>query len=92
MANYRRSVRRLLLAGACLASALVGLAAVWLFAPTGFLVLDTADLLAVFALVLLPVLTAWAVRADRVAQAESSKSVVARLYLSSGTNPACSKW
>lgn len=69
MAYYRRSLRRLLLIGACVASALVGLAAVWLFAPTGFLWLDTSDLLAVFALVLLPVLTVVTVRADRAAQA-----------------------
>lgn len=70
MAHYRRSARRLLLVGACIASALVGLAAVWLFAPTGFLRLDTSDLLAVFALVLLPLLTVWVVRADRAAQAD----------------------
>jgi hypothetical protein len=69
MAYYRRSLRRLLLIGACVASALVGLAAVWLFAPTGFFRLDTSDLLAVFALVLLPLLTVLAVRADRAAQA-----------------------
>jgi hypothetical protein len=69
MDHYRRSVRRLLLTGACVASALVGLAAVWLFAPTGFLRLDTSDLLAVCALVVLPLLTVWAVRADRAAQA-----------------------
>lgn len=69
MDHYRRSVRRLLLTGACITSALVGLAAVWLFAPTGFLRLDTSDLLAVVALVILPLLTVWAVRADRAAQA-----------------------
>jgi hypothetical protein len=50
---------------------MVGLAAVWLFAPTGFLRLDTGDLLAVFALVLLPLLTVWAVRADRAAQEQT---------------------
>ncbi|MFT3687119.1 MAG: hypothetical protein QM783_19715 [Phycisphaerales bacterium] len=69
MAHYRRSMRRFLLIGACVASALVGLAAVWLFAPTGFLWLDTSDLLAICALVLLPALTVAAVRADRHAQA-----------------------
>lgn len=73
MDHYRRSVRRLLLTGACIASALVGLAAVWLFAPTGFLRLDTSDLLAVFALVILPLLTVWAVRADRAAQAAAGE-------------------
>jgi hypothetical protein len=71
MDHYRRSVRRLLLTGACVASALVGLAAVWLFAPTGFFKLGTSDLLAVLALVVLPLLTVWAVRADRAAQAEA---------------------
>lgn len=71
MTRYRRSARRLLLVAACVASALVGLAAVWLFAPTGFLRLDTGDLLAVFALVLLPLLTVWVVRADRAAQAQA---------------------
>lgn len=76
MTHYRRSVRRLLLVGACVASALVGLAAVWLFAPTGFLRLDTGDLLAVFALVLLPLLTVWVVRADRAAQAQAEERAV----------------
>ena len=73
MDSYRRSARRFLLVGACVASALVGLAAVWLFAPTGFLRLDTGDLLAVFALVLLPLLTVWVVRADRAAQAREEE-------------------
>lgn len=73
MAYYRRSARRLLLISACLASALVGLSAVWLFAPTGFLKLDTGDLLAVLALVLLPLLTIWVVRADRAAQAHAAE-------------------
>ena len=77
MDHYRRSVRRLLLVGACVASALVGLVAVWLFAPTGFLRLDTSDLLAVFALLLLPVLTVWSVRADRAAQAAAEERATA---------------
>lgn len=78
---YRRSARRLLLIGACVASALVGLAAVWLFAPTGFLRLDTSDLLAVFALVVLPLLTVWVVRADRAAQAFADESEHASMPL-----------
>jgi hypothetical protein len=72
MAHYRRSLRRFLLIGVCIASALVGLAAVWLFAPSGFLWLDTSDLVAVCALVLLPVLTIVAARADRQAQAAAA--------------------
>lgn len=81
MDHYRRSVRRLLLTGACVASALVGLAAVWLFAPTGFLRLDTSDLLAVFALVILPLLTIWAVRADRAAQAAAEERASAYTHV-----------
>ncbi|HYD02228.1 MAG TPA: hypothetical protein VEB22_13455 [Phycisphaerales bacterium] len=69
-------MRRLLLISACLASALVGLSAVWLFAPTGFLRLDTGDLLAVLALVLMPLLTIWVVRADRAAQAHAAELAV----------------
>lgn len=52
-----------------MASALVGLAAVWVFAPSGFWGLGTADLVAIYALVLLPAFTVAALRADREAQA-----------------------
>lgn len=77
MVAYRRSARRFLLTGACIASATVGMVAVWLFVPTGFKGFDTGDLLAVFALILFPLLTTWVVARDRAAQAEAAEQAAA---------------
>lgn len=84
MHEYRRSMRRLLLTSACLASAALGMAAVWLFVPSGFAGFDTGDLLAVAALIGLPALTVWVVRKDRAEQVRSSEGERGPVVLAEG--------
>jgi hypothetical protein len=52
---------------ACLVSVLMGVLAVWLFAPAAFRQLHTPELAAIAGMMILPLATAWAVQADRIA-------------------------
>lgn len=72
----RASTRRVLFVAAAAASVLLGVGLVWVFAPLSFRGLTTVELLAILGLLVLPLLTAWAMwiecRVAREAQRATS--------------------